>query len=77
MDRILLLPYGVVGERGWGHRDGAPRGHGADAAGRRDVRPRPDHVSHRGQEGLRGHGGLQFCGEQYLRCYRRVSPFYS
>jgi len=53
LDRALLLLDGLVGHRHGQHHWNSPGGDGVDLPGRGHLHPRPDHLRHRRQEGLR------------------------
>ena len=52
--------------------DSEHAGDGVDLPSGRHLHPGPDHLRHRRQEGIRGHGSLLIRWKQHLRRHSRV-----
>lgn len=73
LDRGLLVPDGLVGERRRRHGSHSTGSDGPDVPRRRNQHPRSDHQRDSGAERIRRHGRIELGWQQHLRRDRWVS----
>lgn len=73
LDRGLLVPDGLVGERRRRHGSHSTGSDGPDVPRRRHQHPRSDHQRDSGAERIRRHGRIELGWQQHLRRDRWVS----